>query len=350
MPATLRVLALLPLVALAPLLAAGPIRPTVAEPPPRGYVCVKAPKAPTIDGKLDDAAWQAAPWSEDFADIEGGDKPRPRYRTRMKMTWDDAALYVAAELEEPHVWATIDEHDAVIFQDPDFEVFLDPDGDGHNYAELELNAKNTTWDLLLTKPYKDGGKALNGWEAIKLRTAVRVDGTLNDPRDRDRGWTIEIAWPWEGLKELSDAPVPPRAGDQWRANFSRVEWDMTTEDGRAVKVKGKPENNWIWSPQGVVDMHRPERWGYVQFAPATGAEYKPDPAWATQARLYEVYYAQRAYREKHGHYAKSADELGLPTAGGKAAVTATPRGYEATLTGPGGKLWGVGDDGRLWGR
>ena len=136
-------------------------------------------------------------------DIEGDAKPKPRCATRMKMLWDDQYLYIAAELEEPHLWATLTEHDSVIFQDNDFEVFLDPDGDNQNYCELELNALNTTWDLLLTKPYRDGGRAINAWEILGLKTAVHLDGTLNDPRDKDRGWTVEIAWPWKGLKELT---------------------------------------------------------------------------------------------------------------------------------------------------
>src|SRR5262249_7710511 len=166
--------------------------------PPRGYVCYRAGSPITVDGRLDDAAWEAAPWSEDYVDMEGDKKPRPRYRTRMKMLWDNACLYIAAELQEPHVWGTLTQHDSVIFHDNDFEVFLDPDGDSHLYAELELNTLNTTWDLLLTKPYKDGGKAIDAWEIQGLRTAVHVDGTLNDPRDTDRGWSVEIRWPWRG--------------------------------------------------------------------------------------------------------------------------------------------------------
>jgi hypothetical protein len=111
---------------------------------PRGYVCYRADKTPTIDGKLDEPAWQAAPWSDDFVDIEGDKKPRPRHKTRMKMLWDDRFLYIGAQLEETHVWATLTKHDAVIFHDNDFEVFLDPDADSHLYAELEINALNTT--------------------------------------------------------------------------------------------------------------------------------------------------------------------------------------------------------------
>ena len=114
-----------------------------------------------------------------YVDIEGDAKPLPRFRTRAKMLWDDEFFYVAAELDEPHVWATLTQHDAVIFQDNDFEVFLNPDGNNHNYAELEMNALNTTWDLRLRKPYRDGGKAEDRWDIPGLKTAVHVNGTVN---------------------------------------------------------------------------------------------------------------------------------------------------------------------------
>lgn len=139
-----------------------PPQPVPAYRPPRGYVCYRAAAPVQIDGRLDDVSWQAAPWTDDFIDIEGGARPRPRFRTRVKMLWDDTYLYVGAAIEEPHVWATLTRHDSVIFHDNDFEVFIDPNGDNHEYAEFEMNAHNTTWDLLLTRPYRDGGKALDG--------------------------------------------------------------------------------------------------------------------------------------------------------------------------------------------
>ena len=301
-------------------------------PHPKGYVCYRAEKPVVIDGALDDAAWESAPWTDAFVDIEGDKRPKPRFRTRAKMLWDDTALYVAAELEEPHVWGTLTRHDSVIFHDPDFEVFLDPDGDNHLYGELELNALNTTWDLLLTKPYKDGGKAVNAWEITGLKTAVKVKGTLNDPRDADTGWTLEIAWPWEGLKELRDKPVPPADGDQWRINFSRVEWDVEVAGGKYAKVKGRPEHNWVWSPQGVIDMHRPERWGYIQFSTAKpgAAEFRPDPDWPARDALHRVYYAQRTHRAKHGRFAASLDDLALKLPAGRVSVAATRSTFEAS--------------------
>jgi hypothetical protein len=311
----------------------------IDDPPPRGYVCYRARSPIVIDGKLNDSAWADAPWSEPFVDIEGDKQPKPRWQTHMKMLWDDTALYIAAELEEPHVWATLNEHDSVIFHDPDFEVFLDPDCDSHVYGELELNALNTTWDLLLTKPYKDGGRPIDSWEIKGLKTATHVDGTLNDPSDTDRGWTVEIAWPWTSIKEMSKLEFfPPRDGDQWRINFSRVEWDIDIVNGKYQKVPKRPEHNWVWSPQGVIDMHRPEKWGILQFstAPPGTAVFHPDPAQPARDYLHRVYYAQHAYHKRFGHYADSLAALG-PSVRVRSGSLANPRlevtthGFEASV-------------------
>src|SRR5260370_27603202 len=156
---------------------------------PRGYLCRHAATPIKVDGNLDEAAWADASWTSDFVDIQGDAKEKPRFRTRAKMLWDDDYLYICAELEEPHVWATLTNHDSVIFQDPDFEVFIDPKCETEPYYEFEMNALNTTWDLRLDKPYMDGGKADNAWEMPGMKTAVQVRGTLNSPADQDRGWT-----------------------------------------------------------------------------------------------------------------------------------------------------------------
>ena len=316
-----------------------------AFPHPKGYVCYRAPAAVAIDGDLSDDAWKAAPWSDDFVDIEGDKKPKPKLRTRMKMMWDAEALYIAAELEEPHVWGTLKEHDSVIFLDNDFEAFIDPDGDNHDYGELELNALNTTWDLLLTKPYKDGGRAVNAWEIPGLRTAVKVNGTLNNPGNKDTGWTVEIKWPWKAFGELVNGrvtPVPPKDGNKWRVNFSRVQWDTVVKNGKYEKVPNRPEYNWVWSPQGVIDMHRPERWGYVQFSdkqPGTVA-FEKDAGWDIADALHRAYYAQRVYHQKNKKFAAKADDLalkGLP-AGGKLNTDAAVGGPTVWWTDAEGKV------------
>src|ERR1017187_583847 len=113
----------------------------------RSYLCHKTNSPIVLDGHLDKAPWKEAKWTEEFVDIEGDIRPKPRFRTRAKMLWNDEYLFIGAELEEPHVWANQTMHDSVIFQDNDFEVFIDPNGDNHLYGEFEMNALNTTWDL-----------------------------------------------------------------------------------------------------------------------------------------------------------------------------------------------------------
>lgn len=238
--------------------------------PPLSYNALRLGDAPTIDGKLDDAGWSRVPWSVPFVDIEGARKPNPPLTTRMKIAWDSSYLYIGAELEEPNLWATLTRHDAVIYHDNDFEWFIDPDGDGERYFEFEINALGTGWDLFLTKSYRHGGKAINSWDITGLRSAVALDGSLNDPSDRDRGWTVELAVPWQAFADSGRTVVPPRPGDEWRINFSRVEWDLGVTDGQYHKLTdehGKPraEHNWVWSPQGEINMHIPERWGVVRF-------------------------------------------------------------------------------------
>ena len=280
---------------------------------PKGYLAGRIASPIKVDGKLDDPAWASAPWTDEFVDIEGDLKPKPRFKTRAKMVWDDVFFYIAADMEEPHVWGTLIDHDSVIFQDNDFEVFIDPDGDSHNYYEFELNALNTTWDLLLEKPYKNGGHALNSFELRGLKSAVHIDGTLNNSKDTDRGWSLEIAIPWKALKQKTSVQCPPQNGDLWRVSFSRVEWRHEIVSGKYRKVAGTKEDNWVWSPQGIVDMHRPERWGQVRFVrkPPGEGVFHPDPSLAVRDALQEVYYRQRTFHNNHKRYTDSLDELGL---------------------------------------
>lgn len=257
-------------------IACTPAHPITAPLDVRRYAALRVASPIVVDGRLDDVAWRDVPWTEDFTDIEGALRPPPRFRTRVRMAWDDTFWYIAAELEEPDLWATITRRDAVIFHENDFELFVDPDGDTRRYGELELNALGTVWDLLLDRPYREGGKPDNGWTIEGLRVAVGLNGTLNRPEDRDRGWTVELAIPWRAMTATGWSGLPPTAGTRWRVNFSRVEWDLRVVNGRYLQAtdpvtgKARPEHNWVWSPQGVINMHIPERWGVVEFVTREG--------------------------------------------------------------------------------
>ena len=274
-----------------------PVNPTTIVVEPKGYVCQRASTPITINGRIDKPEWDVAPWTDYFVDIEGAKKPTPRYHTRAKMLWDDDYLYVGALLEDPHVWGSLTEKNSIIFNDNDFEIFIDPDGDNHNYYEFEINPLGTIWELSLDRPYRDGGPICRGDNMPGLKSAVHIDGTLNDPSDTDNGWSVEVAIPWKGLERYGRCG-PPAEGDQWRINFSRVHWLHEVIDGKYVKVPrdAHPEDNWVWTPQEAIDMHRPERWGYLQFTSEPDTRFVRDPSWPLRELLMELYYQQKESR------------------------------------------------------
>ena len=328
---------------------------------PKHYICYRAEKSLRIDGLLNESSWKNAQWTDDFVDIQGSLRPKPRFRTRVKMLWDDRYFYVAAQLEEPDVWATLKNRDSVIYHDNDFEVFIDPDGDTFDYYEFEMNALNTVWDLLLTKPYRDGGDAVNGWDIHGLKSAVHIDGTPNHAGDKDSGWTVEIAFPWKALAECAHKSAPPQSGDQWRMNFSRVEWRVRAEKGRYVKVQnprtGKPfpEDNWVWSPQGLINMHYPEMWGVVQFSVKNvGSEeetFRKNEEDIIKWDLRNVYYAEQTYFLNHQAYSSEISVRLSPVRGFKfpPAIVAGKDFFVATLRNEDGSIrWHIREDGLVW--
>ncbi|MFC2117894.1 carbohydrate-binding family 9-like protein [Bacteroidota bacterium] len=288
---------------------------------PRNYVCYKTNTDIIIDGKIDEKEWGNAEWSDYFVDIEGDKKPLPLQNTRVKMMWDESYFYILAEIEETDIWATLTERESVIFYDNDFEVFIDPDGDTHKYYEYEINAYGTEWDLMLIKPYRDGGPAVNAWDINGIKSAVYIDGTINDASDVDKKWIVEIAMPFNILKECAPGEKLPVPGDQWRVNFSRVEWKVNKQDGKYVKQtnpstgKPLPEFNWVWSPQGLINLHVPEMWAFVQFSGIKAGQgsdkfvFNDDEKikWA----LRQIYYQQRNFLEKYGKYSDDLENLGL---------------------------------------
>ena len=237
---------------------------------PKHYIVNKINDQINIDGKDDELAWSNAIYTDDFIDIEG-DKI-PRQKTNVKMLWDDKFLYVFAKLYENHIWGDITKRDEVIYYNNDFEVFINPNDDVFSYGEIEINALGTEWDLFLNRPYRLKGKADSSWDINGLKSAVDINGTLNDPNDLDDYWTVEIAIPLKEIEKLNTSGKDEKviSGDVWRINFSRVNWDFEINNGvySRKKENGKylPEYNWVWSPQGIINMHVPENWGYLVFS------------------------------------------------------------------------------------
>jgi len=263
---------------------------------PETYIVSRTIDEIRIDGRDLEKAWSNAPQTKPFIDIEG--KKKVPFSTFVKMLWDDNYLYVFAFLEEPHIWGDIIKRDAVIFHNNDFEVFISPSKTTAPYAEIEINALNTVWDLLLTKPYRDGGKAINEWNLDGLITKVHIEGTLNNSKDIDQYWSVEMAIPLKPLTALKKRHNRlPEPGEQWRVNFSRVNWDFSRSNDQYARAKdslGKllPEYNWVWSNQNVINMHEPEKWGTIQFGPepdSSSEKFTPEANRIEEQAIYAIY-------------------------------------------------------------
>jgi len=237
------------------------------------------------------------------------------------MLWDTMYLYIGAEIQEHHIWGNLLTRDTVIFHNNDFEVFIDPDGDTHNYYELEINALGTVWDLMLVRPYRDGGPAVNGFDFNGLKTAVYHDGTINDPGDKDKMWSVEMCIPWMAMSEYNQYKKHPWIGETLKINFSRVQWETRVENGEYIRKTDSltrrllPENNWVWAPQGSISMHIPEMWGVLQIS---DNEIEPNNLSAKTGQeerikwfLRQVYYKEKEYHLENKTYTNDLQFLGL---------------------------------------
>lgn len=324
---------------------------------PRGYVVGRAATPPRIDGRPTEEAWSDAAWTAPFVNSKGPDLPAPEFRTRAKMMWDDRFLYIAATLEEPHVRASYTTRDTSVWRENAFEVFIDPTGDTHHYYEYQINARGTQWDLMLTKPYRDGGVPLSAWDIRGLKKGVAVQGTLNDPSDEDEGWSVELALPWSVLAEAAPGAERPQNGDQWRVNLTRMQWPVSVVDGEYVQDSTENETS-VWSPIGRDGgYHKPERWGIVQFADAdagTGADtidHRPNRA--VEEALRTLYYRQLEVRAERGLYASTLSDLNASTVSiedrsFEPTLEATQTMYEITAPGVNGTTVHIRHDGKVW--
>ena len=211
------------------------------------YVTVRATTAPVIDGKLDDAIWQTAKEQPLTRSFDGGPVTR---KTTFRIVYDDAFLYVAFWSEDRDAWGTLRKKDDPIYNEDAVELFLDADGDGKTYNELQVSPHNVNFDASFVARRSDLAEAMK-WES-GMQTAVFVKGTLDDDSDSDEFWTAEMKIP---LANLNSVPRLPQKGDRWRFNAYRLE-----HLARRTNVEGQS-----FSPLFIGDFHALPRFGWLVF-------------------------------------------------------------------------------------
>lgn len=230
----------------------------------RRYDCRQKHGSIVIDGIADEYAWQIAPEVGEFTRFQTGEQVLMR-RTTTKMLWDDTNLYILVVVEDPDIWSTMTVRDVdCLCKEETVEIFIDPDGDGNDYAEIHINCLNTINDIWIPKndfKYRDGKPVdwpdLYSWTLEGMQRAVMNYGTVNNKSDTDKGSVFEFAMPWKGFGKIAgDANIPPAAGDVWRININRYERSRSGDEN--TELSG-------WAPLKLHSYHVPERFGYVKF-------------------------------------------------------------------------------------
>ncbi len=219
---------------------------------------VKRASAPlTIDGRLDETSWQASPFTDAFVHYQDGSPAG--FLTRAKFLWDDTFLYVGFLCQDPDVWGSMTHRDDLLWHEEVIEILCDPDGDGLNYFEVQVNPLGTILDLFLAKPYTAGGVADLTWNLDSIRVGVSVDGTLNDLNDTDTGWSVEVALPFSEMAFMAPSlHCPPIAGEEWRILPTRYDYERTGD--MTIETSS-------WDQTGTTGgFHVPSRFGRIIFS------------------------------------------------------------------------------------
>jgi hypothetical protein len=257
------------------------------------YIARRVSEPLPIDGTLSHPAWQAAERSPRFVDMATGEPGL--LDTQAAVLWDEENLYVGFWIEEPYPKAKLTERDSIIFTENDVEIFIDG---GDCYYEFEINARNTIYEVFFIwrDAYRRGGRfdvpefdlvdrqafsfagdydripesfwwgthprgprwAFLDWDFPGVRSAVYVDGALNDSSRPSKGWTVELAFPWAGMKHLANGrSLPPKDGDEWRLFLGRFQ--------KLPIGQREAQAAWCWTPHGVYDTHMPDKFTRIEF-------------------------------------------------------------------------------------
>lgn len=141
------------------------------------------------------------------------------YRTSFRALWTPetlGGLHLRFDVIDPDPWHTMEKRDDPLWDEEVVEIFLDLDGSGTHYAEVELNPANVTCDVRMIQGSPDKKMDL-AWELVGLSTRVFR---------REDGWSGLLFLPWTGLRSLPSSwtiALPPEKGDRWRFNLYRIE-------------------------------------------------------------------------------------------------------------------------------
>lgn len=221
-----------------------------------------------VDGLLLEPAWSKAAKTGAFVDVANGGPSRSfPVNADARLAWDDVNLYIAfhaldgdlmggftTPAKSPDYWTSAGQ--PRLWMKECVEMMLEPDADGdgkHPYYELQVNPQNfvfhsqyDTYNQPKVEP--NGPFGHEDWDP-RMKHAVHLNGTVDNPKDRDIGYDVEVAIPWASFGMAHNHPPAP--GDVWRVNL----YAMKNNGGVA------------WSPiLGQGNFHKASRFGLITYA------------------------------------------------------------------------------------
>jgi hypothetical protein len=220
----------------------------------RQAVCRWASKPPVLDGKLDDPCWRNAAVIDRFASYWS---KTPRHGTRAYLVWDDQALYYAAAMTDSDVKAYGTGRNDSLWDGDVFEMFFKPSAEKPAYCEFQANPRELVFEMAFPERRAHPGSFMNE-PVLGNKAVVVVDGSLDQPGDKDKGWTVEGKIPWSAFATAGGKPKP---GDSWI--FAICRYDYGPKGTEPILMSSAP----LTQPS----FHHYEDYGRLRFeGPAAG--------------------------------------------------------------------------------
>jgi len=202
-----------------------------------------------IDGVVNERSWTDAeaitlqvPW----------EKRAAKTATTARLLWDREYLYFSAEMDDGDLYADVQNANGPVWENDSFALFFKPHDTKLSYYEFGINAANVPFQLFLPSRGGGGYKRFAAGTEIKIESAVKLRGTLNNWTDKDKGWTVEGRIPWSVFQPSGGRP---KGGDRWRFALCRSDYSVTLE---------RPELS-TSAPLTAADFHHYEEYQELVF-------------------------------------------------------------------------------------
>lgn len=211
--------------------------------PPSEFSATRTPHAPRIDGNDDESEWASATPITSFGTFWSGQQARKQHRVRL--LWDDNALYYFAELPDDLIRPHGKQHNDRLWLGDVFELFFKPREDSPAYYELEVNP----WGAMLELAFPSRAvsfETLLGGPPLGMSVSAKV---------HDGRWVVEGRIPWSLFAATTGRPA---SGDLWKFHAAFYDYGA---DGTEPELGSN-------APLTVASFHRWEDYASLRFAPA----------------------------------------------------------------------------------